>query len=113
MKNTVFHCVMAVSSLLCVGLSNEASAECSDQHFLKIDSEKCYLMPGSLSMDKKGLYVNFDGILYPISNVSVDEHGVFVPTNELADYGIIAYCPDGHPNPPWRLVCKVCGKNLY
>lgn len=26
---------------------------------------------------------------------------------------LMAYCPEGHPNPPWNLVCQICGKNLY
>lgn len=76
-------------------------------------NEKCYLIPGSLLMDEKRLYVHFDDMLYPINNVSVDEQGVYVLANDLVDSGIIARCPDGHPNPPWCLVCQICGKNLY
>jgi hypothetical protein len=113
MKSAVFQCVLAIT-LSCVGFSDKARAEDCKPCISKInDNEKCYLIPGSLLMDEKRLYVNFNSIHYPVNTVAVDELGVYVLASELVDSGIIAYCPDGHPNPPWRLVCGVCGKNLY
>lgn len=29
------------------------------------------------------------------------------------DDRFLVYCPEGHPNPPWNLVCQVCRRNLY
>jgi hypothetical protein len=98
-----------------IGLPSFILAESPKKPFQKMmdKNEKCYLIPGSLLMDEKRLYVHFDDMLYPINNVSVDEQGVYILANDLVDSGIIARCPDGHPNPPWCLVCQICGKNLY
>jgi hypothetical protein len=73
--------------------------------------EKIYLTPGSLSMDASHLYVNFGDRSYPVQQVLTDERGVYIDARELENskYGIWI-CPNGHPNPPWNLVCSVCNK---
>lgn len=117
MKNTIVHFLMSMSTLFCIVFSNTALAEGSQEHSLKttntISDERCYLMPGTLSMDRKKLYVNLNGTVFPINNVSVDEQGVYILASEFVDLGIIAYCPVGHANPPWNLVCQICGRNIY
>lgn len=113
MKSILFHSFAAISALTCLGLSDSAWADCCKKPTSKVihDDEKCYLIPGSVSMDEKRLYVNFNDILYPVNRISVDENGVYVLAKDLVN--VLAYCPDGHPNPPWCLVCQICGKNLY
>ncbi len=115
MKRFFSQCFATFSSLFFIGFSNTASAECCKQHDSVIESsnEKCYLIPGSLLMDENKLYVKFNETLFPVSNVSVDGQGVYVLANDLVDSKKVANCPVGHPNPPWLLVCMVCGRPLY
>lgn len=73
------------------------------------NKDKIYLRPGSLSMDASCLYVNFNGDLYPVKQVLTDDQGVYVDAREFKNskFGIW-FCPKGHPNPPWNIVCAVC-----
>lgn len=103
MKNVLLQSFVAISAFTCLNLPISAQADCD---------EKCYLVPGTVAMDEKSLYINYNDKLYPVKRIAVDDNGVYVLTREMSD-DFLAYCPDGHPNPPWYLVCQVCGKNLY
>ena len=64
-------------------------------------------------IDDQGLHIVYHGTLFAITNLSSDKKGIYVSTTSVLDDSFFIRCPDGHPNPPWNLVCAVCGKNLY
>jgi len=108
--------IAAVAFSVCAFSGAVVQAECNDHgHSLASgtldNNDKIYLRPGSLSMDASCLYVNFEGEFFPVKQVLTDERGVYVAAREFENskYGIWV-CPNGHPNPPWALVCAVCKK---
>ena len=108
--------IAVVAFSVCAFNGAVVQAECNDHEdsiaFNTLgNNDKIYLRPGSLSMDASCLYVNFEGDLIPVKQVLTDEQGVYINSKEFEDskYGIWV-CPNGHPNPPWNLVCSVCKK---
>lgn len=76
-------------------------------------TDKFYLTPEKIHVDEKNLYVDLEGAVYSVSALHVDSKGIYIQLNDFVDQGAIAWCDRGHPNPPWRLTCMVCGRNLY
>jgi len=107
--------VVTVNFLLCAIAGTVIQAECYDSGISfssgTLYKDKFYLNPGSLSMDKSGLYVNIEGNFCPVKQVLTDGRGVYVDARELDNSAFgVWHCPKGHPNPPWALVCLVCNK---
>lgn len=44
--------------------------------------------------------------MIPVPAVFNDEQGIYITNRKWG----IWYCENGHPNPPWKFVCAVCGK---
>jgi hypothetical protein len=59
-----------------------------------LEKDKIYLIPGSLCMDESSLFVNFEGELYPVKQVSTDERGIYIDAREFENskYGFWT-CP--------------------
>lgn len=77
------------------------------------NAAKFYLDADNIHVGGKKLYVNLEGVVHEVSNLHVDSKGIYIQLNDFVDQGAIVDCPVGHPNPPWNLVCWVCGRNLY
>ena len=115
MKNWILKCCLGLFSLSFIGAANVGWTEHSNSHCAKKikSSEKCYLPSRSLCVEEDQLYVNFNNNFYLINSVATDGQGPYVLLDELVNSGMIARCAKGHPNPPWALVCMVCGLPLY
>ena len=68
-----------------------------------LEQSRVYFAPEQIHIDFEGIFVEIEGNIYQVSQLCQDENGFYV-TN-TAFWKI---CPYGHPNPPWRLRCKVC-----
>jgi hypothetical protein len=65
---------------------------------------RVYVQPDQLHINTEGLFVEVTGNLYQVAQICQDEAGFYIPHAEFW-----WKCPNGHPNPPWRLICQVCG----
>jgi hypothetical protein len=68
---------------------------------------RVYVQAERIHINAEGLFVEVAENLYQVSQICQDENGFYVPHAEFW-----VKCPNGHPNPPWRIVCQVCGLPL-
>jgi hypothetical protein len=64
-----------------------------------------YVNPEQIYVNAEGIFIEISGNLYQVSQICQDESGFFVPRVDFW-----WRCVNGHPNPPWRLTCQVCGR---
>lgn len=69
---------------------------------------KIYVQPDQIYVNDEGMFVEVEGNLYQVTQIHQDENGIFIPCARF-----FWYCPYGHPNPPWRLICLACYPNTY
>lgn len=68
---------------------------------------KIYVQADQVHVTPEGLFIEIAGNLYQTAQISEDENGFYVPHVKFW-----VECPKGHPNPPWRFTCQVCGLPL-
>jgi len=84
------------------GFTNEEACNHEESSSGISIEDKFYLHPGMLHMDEKGLYVNIEGTLFAVNRILADERGIYIE-EKIWD---VWYCKkNGHPNPPWTIVC--------
>lgn len=103
---TFLFLLVGVLSLNVSNLTFADGKACVQTEIEKLDvpeQSRVYISSDQIHIDAEGIFVEIEGEVYQVAQISEDENGFFVP------YG--AYwkiCPNGHPNPPWRWRCKVC-----
>lgn len=116
MRHPLFKAVLSIFCLFSVfSFANEgndfdmqAQSDFLGRKLLQKKGEqvKLYLSPEMFHMDSDKMYIYFDEAFVPIPAIFSDDKGIYITTQKWGFW----YCQNGHPNPPWRLVCAVCGK---
>ncbi len=65
---------------------------------------RVYVQTQQIHVDVGAIFIELSGNLYQVSQICQDENGFYVPYT-----GFWWTCVNGHPNPPWQLVCWICG----
>lgn len=108
MKKSFFILVLGMlSCTFCAFAYTDLNAsffECKMEKTNIAQQSRVYVQPEQIHVNLEGIFVEIARTLYQVSQICQDEHGFFVPHAEFW-----WKCPNGHPNPPWRLSCQVCG----
>ncbi len=72
-----------------------------------LQQSRIYVQADQIHVTPEGLFVEIAGNFYQAAQISQDENGFYIPHAKFW-----VKCPRGHPNPPWRLTCQVCGVPL-
>lgn len=68
---------------------------------------RVYVQADQIYVNEGGLFVEIESNFFQVAQISQDEKGFYVPH---VDFWV--KCAKGHPNPPWRATCQVCGLPL-
>lgn len=100
---------VVTSSFCAFAHTNSRELDCT-QRIEQLDipqQPRIYIQADQIHVTVEGLFVEMEGNLYQVAQVSQDENGFYIPRAEFW-----VTCPNGHPNPPWRFTCQVCGLAL-
>jgi len=82
----------------------DISTKKGQEEWEKVQKEKIYISSDQIKITPEGMYVLFNGEPFQVAEILQDENGIYV-----RHLGFYWRCKNGHPNPPWNLVCWVCG----
>jgi hypothetical protein len=102
--------LVILSCAFCAYAHTNSNAAFWDSKIEKSDipqQSKVYVQAEQIHINDEGIFVEIAGNLYQVSQICQDENGFYVPHAEFW-----VKCPRGHPNPPWRTTCQVCGLSL-
>ena len=82
---------------------------CSDHPEQDLCDQQCfgkiYVKEHQVKITDGKMYIEFDGEPCRVSEILEDEKGIYV--NSVSFWWV---CRNGHPNPPWRIICMVCNQ---